>query len=62
MNAIVNTKKTSTIDEDDGQTYFSQETLKRTFLDNLFYVQGKFPALQCLNGDQLQRRYDYVHG
>ena len=62
MNAIVNTKKTSTLDEDDGQTHFAKETLKRTFWGNLFYVQGKFSALQCLNGNQLQRRYDYVHG
>jgi hypothetical protein len=45
MNAIVNTKKTSAIDEDDGQTHFSQETLKRTFLDNLFLCTGKIPRV-----------------
>jgi starch phosphorylase len=30
---------------DDGRTGLSKEALKRAFLDNLFYVQGKFPAL-----------------
>ena len=38
------TKKIDTIDED-GHTGLSKESLKHAFLDNLFYVQGKFPAL-----------------
>jgi starch phosphorylase len=29
----------------DERTSFSKEALKSAFLDNLFYVQGKFPAL-----------------
>ena len=44
MKATVNTKKINTIDED-VHTGLSKEALKRAFLDNLFYVQGKFPAL-----------------
>ena len=44
MKATVNTKKISTIDED-VHTGLSKEALKSAFLDNLFYVQGKFPAL-----------------
>ena len=31
--------------QDDQRTGLSKETLKRSFLDNLFYLQGKFPAL-----------------
>jgi len=27
------------------RTSLSKEALKRSFLDNLFYIQGKFPAL-----------------
>jgi starch phosphorylase len=30
---------------EDAHTGLSKETLKRAFLDNLFFVQGKFPAL-----------------
>jgi len=30
---------------DDGRTGLSKEALKQAFLDNLLYVQGKFPAL-----------------
>ena len=44
MKANVMTKKIDTIDED-GHTGLSKESLKHAFLDNLFYVQGKFPAL-----------------
>ena len=29
----------------DDRTALSKEALKRSFLDNLFYIQGKFPAL-----------------
>src|SRR5690554_3039928 len=32
-------------DFDDPRTGNGKETLKRAFLDNLLYVQGKFPAL-----------------
>ncbi len=31
--------------QDDQRTGLSKEALKRSFLDNLFYLQGKFPAL-----------------
>ena len=30
---------------EDGRTSLSKEALKQAFLDNLFYMQGKFPAL-----------------
>ena len=30
---------------DETRTGLSKEALKQGFLDNLFYVQGKFPAL-----------------
>jgi starch phosphorylase len=33
------------ISQDDERTAFSKEALKRAFLDKLFYMQGKFPAL-----------------
>lgn len=36
---------------EDGRTGLSVETLRRAFLDNLFYVQGKFP--------QLASKHDY---
>ncbi len=35
----------SPISPDDERTAFSKEALKRAFLDKLFYMQGKFPAL-----------------
>lgn len=34
-----------TIRVEDDRTGLSIETLKRAFLDNLFYIQGKFPAI-----------------
>lgn len=34
---------------EDDRTGLSVETLRRAFLDNLFYVQGKFPALASTN-------------
>jgi glycogen phosphorylase len=37
------------IQTEDDRTGLSQETLKRAFLDNLFYVQGKFPRLASMN-------------
>ncbi len=35
--------------ENDDRTGFSKEALKRAFLDNLLYEQGKFPALATKN-------------
>jgi len=35
--------------EDDDRTALSKEALKNAFLDDLFYVQGKFPALATKN-------------
>ena len=35
----------SAISPEDERTAFSKEALKRAFLDKLFYMQGKFPAL-----------------
>jgi glycogen phosphorylase len=34
---------------EDDRTGLSRETLKRAFLDNLFYIQGKFPHLASKN-------------
>jgi glycogen phosphorylase len=34
---------------EDDRTGLSQETLKRAFLDNLFYIQAKFPRLASMN-------------
>ena len=34
---------------EDDRTGLSLETLKRAFLDNLFYIQGKFPAIATKN-------------
>ena len=44
--------KTETI-----RTGLSKETLKRAFIDNLFYVQGKFPRLASLNDYYLALAY-----
>ena len=33
------------VDLNDDRVALSKEALKRSFLDNLFYIQGKFPAL-----------------
>ncbi len=32
-------------DKADDRISLSKEALKHAFLDNLFYIQGKFPAL-----------------
>lgn len=37
------------IQVEDDRTGLSLETLKRAFLDNLFYIQGKFPKLASKN-------------
>ncbi len=34
---------------EDGRTGLSIETIKRAFLDNLYYIQGKFPKLATIN-------------
>ncbi len=38
-----------TVAVEDDRTGFSIETLKRAFLDHLFYLQGKFPAIATQN-------------
>src|SRR3977135_63273 len=35
--------------DDDDRTALSKDALKNSFLDDLFYVQGKFPALATKN-------------
>ncbi|NJM97582.1 MAG: glycogen/starch/alpha-glucan phosphorylase [Phormidesmis sp. RL_2_1] len=42
---------------EDDRTGLSQETLRRAFLDNLFYVQGKFPQLASKNDYYLALAY-----
>jgi starch phosphorylase len=56
MKANVNSKKIYSID-DDGHTGLSKEALKSAFLDNLFYVQGKFPALATKHDYSLALAY-----
>ena len=34
---------------EDDRTELSKDALKNAFLDDLFYVQGKFPALATKN-------------
>lgn len=34
---------------EDDRTGLSVETLRRAILDNLYYIQGKFPAIATLN-------------
>ncbi len=42
---------------EDDRTGISIETLKRAFLDNLFYIQGKFPRLASKNDYYLALAY-----
>lgn len=42
---------------EDDRTGLSKETLRRAFLDNLFYVQGKFPKLASKNDYYLALAY-----
>ena len=42
---------------EDDRTGLSTETLRRAFLDNLFYVQGKFPQLASKNDYYLALAY-----
>ncbi|HIK53656.1 MAG TPA: glycogen/starch/alpha-glucan phosphorylase [Synechococcales cyanobacterium M55_K2018_004] len=63
--------QTTTIQIEDDRTGLSVETLKRAFLDNLFYIQGKFPAIATKNDnycalawtvrDRLLRRWLSTH-
>jgi glycogen phosphorylase len=39
----------SELPREDGRTALSKEALKNSFLDDLFYMQGKFPALATKN-------------
>src|SRR5260221_4242059 len=39
----------SSLQIEDDRTALSKEALKNAFLDDLFYVQGKFPALATQN-------------
>jgi starch phosphorylase len=48
MQTIPNPRQEAIRVEDD-RTGLSIETLKRAFLDNLFYIQGKFPAIATKN-------------
>ncbi|MEA3154388.1 MAG: glycogen phosphorylase, partial [Betaproteobacteria bacterium] len=43
MNKLVDPSRV--VDSEDERTGLNKESLKRAFLDNLFYMQGKFPAL-----------------
>ena len=47
MNAAIPSGAAGHIEDD--RTSLSKEALKRAFLDNLYYVQGKFPALATRN-------------
>jgi len=38
-----------TVRVEDDRTGLSIETIKRAFLDNLYYIQGKFPKLATAN-------------
>jgi glycogen phosphorylase len=37
------------VDAHSDRTALTKESLRRSFLDNLFYAQGKFPALASRN-------------
>ena len=47
----------SQVTVEDDRTGLSLETLRRAFLDNLFYVQGKFPRLASKNDYYLALAY-----
>jgi hypothetical protein len=42
---VIDTSSVPAPQIEDERTSLSQEALRRAFLDNLFYMQGKFPAL-----------------
>jgi glycogen phosphorylase len=45
----LSTPSASSVQIEDDRTGLSLETLKRAILDNLFYIQGKFPAIATRN-------------
>lgn len=49
MNPPVETSQLENIKIEDDRTGLSVETLKRAMADNLFYIQGKFPAIATPN-------------
>jgi glycogen phosphorylase len=49
MNQPIETTECTSIRVEDDRTGVCVETLKRAFADNLFYVQGKFPAIATQN-------------
>jgi glycogen phosphorylase len=49
MNLPAETLNCPTVTVEDDRTGLSVETLKRAFVDNLFYIQGKFPELATQN-------------
>lgn len=46
---ILSTPSSGLVQIEDDRTGLSPETLKRAILDNLFYIQGKFPAIATQN-------------
>ncbi len=54
---VINDSKTTNVIDEDGHTGLSKEALKRAFLDNLFFVQGKFPALATKHDYSLALAY-----
>jgi starch phosphorylase len=57
MNSPIATPVRETVRVEDDRTGLSIETLKRAFTDNLFYVQGKFPAIATKNDYYLALAY-----
>ncbi len=55
MNAPVELERPSPLEA--SRTGLAKETLKRAFLDNLFYVQGKFPRLASMHDYYLALAY-----
>ncbi len=55
MNAPVELERQHPLEA--SRTGLSKETLKRAFLDNLFYVQGKFPRLASMHDYYLALAY-----
>jgi len=51
------TKTTIPLTIEDDRTVMSVEGLKRAFLDNLFYVQGKFPEIATTHDQYMALSY-----
>lgn len=49
MNPTVEISQIDNVRVEDDRTGLSIETLKRAIADNLFYIQGKFPAIATKN-------------